>query len=174
VTKRSSEEQAGIGLRYQEIILTEAGVSAPRELILKIMKKTQQLFKGMTFVLFDDVLATLKTLKEQKFILGLLTNATKDMVSVHRTLGLEPYLDFIVTSEEVGAGKPRPPMFLAALERAKVSPSEAIYVGDQYKLDVLGARGVGITPILIDRYDLFAEINDCPRIRTLTELTEYL
>jgi len=145
VTKRSSEEQAGIGLRYQEIILTEAGVSAPRELILKIMKKTQQLFKGMTFVLFDDVLATLKTLKEQKFILG-----------------------------EVGAGKPRPPMFLAALERAKVSPSEAIYVGDQYKLDVLGARGVGITPILIDRYDLFPEINDCPRIRTLTELAEYL
>jgi len=174
VAKRSPQEQTEIGLRYQEIILTEAKVSAPRELILKIMKKARELFKGMAFILFDDVLATVKTLKEQKLILGLLTNATRDMVSVYRQLGLEPYLNFIVTSEEVGADKPRPPIFLAALEQAGVNPSEAIYVGDQYKLDVLGARGVGINPVLIDRYDLFPEIDDCPRIRTLTELTEYL
>ncbi|MEK0338355.1 MAG: HAD-IA family hydrolase, partial [Nitrosopumilus sp.] len=75
---------------------------------------------------------------------------------------------------EVGTDKPEPPIFLAALQRAGVNASEAVHVGDQYKLDVIGARGVGITPVLIDRYDLYPEVSDCPRIHRLTELAEYL
>jgi len=74
----------------------------------------------------------------------------------------------------VGADKPEPAIFLAALERAGVNAAEAVHVGDQYKLDVVGARGVGINPILIDRYDLYPEVSDCPRIRSLTELAQYL
>ncbi|GAF78092.1 unnamed protein product, partial [marine sediment metagenome] len=61
-----------------------------------------------------------------------------------------------------------------ALERAGVNASETIHVGDQYKLDVVGARGVGISPILIDRDNVYPEITDCPRIRSLTELPEHL
>lgn len=33
---------------------------------------------------------------------------------------------------------------------------------------------VGITPILIDRFDFYPEVSDCPRIRTLPELMPYL
>jgi len=106
--------------------------------------------------------------------LGLLTNATKDTISVHRKLGLEPYLNFVVTSEEVGADKPKPPIFLAALDRAGVNASEAVHIGDHYELDVVGARGVGITPILIDRYDIYPEVSDCSRIHSLTELAKIL
>ncbi len=176
IRKRSPEEQAKIYTRYQKTILTEAGVNLPREqeMFLKIMQRLQQLSAGMTFALFDDVLPTLKTLKEQKLILGLLTNLDRDMNPICRELGLEPYINFIVTSGEVGVDKPKPPIFLAALQRAGVNASEAVHVGDQYKLDVIGARGVGITPLLIDRYDLYPEVSDCPRICSLTELTEYL
>lgn len=174
VERRNPKEQAEIYMRYQNTVLTEAKIKADQELLFKLLKKMQQLFEGITFVLFDDVLPTLKTLKEQKLILGLLTNASKDMISIHRKLGLEPYLNFVVTSQEVGADKPKPPIFLAALERAGVKASEAIHVGDQYKLDVAGARGVGIKPILIDRYNLHAEVSDCPRIRNLTELAPHL
>jgi len=141
---------------------------------LKIIKKVQQSYKGITFALFDDVLPILKTLKEQGLILGSLTNANQDMAPICRKLGLEPYLDFVVTSGEIGVDKPEAPIFLAALKQAGVKASEAIHVGDQYKLDVVGARGVGITPILIDRHDLYPEVSDCPRIHSLTELTEYL
>ncbi len=80
----------------------------------------------------------------------------------------------MVTSEEAGADKPKPEIFLKALEKAGVDASEAVHVGDQYDLDVVGARGVGISPILIDRYDLYPEVDDCPRIRSLTELAQYL
>jgi len=174
VEKRSPEEKAEVYIRYQDTALTEAGVKVPKELLLKIMKKASELFEGMTFALFDDVLPTLETLKERNFILGMLTNLSRDMNPICRELGLEPYLDFVVTSGEVGADKPEPPIFLAALERAGVNAAQAMHVGDQYKLDVVGARGVGINPVLIDRYDLYPEVSDCPRIRNLTELAQYL
>jgi len=174
VAERSPEEQAKMGLHYENIILTEAGVKADNELLVKVMKKAQQLYEGTTFALFNDALPTLKTLKAQKLILGLLTNLDRDMSPICRELGLEPYLDFVVTSGDVGVDKPEPPIFLAALERAGVDASEAVHVGDQYKIDVVGARGVGINPILIDRYDLYAEVSDCPLIHSLTELTEHL
>jgi len=119
-------------------------------------------------------LVTLEALKQRNLILGMLTNASKDLVSVYHQLGLEPYLDFVVTSGEVGSDKPEPTIFLAALARAGVNASEAVHVGDQYKLDVVGARGVGISPVLIDRYDLYLDTSDCPRIRNLTELAQYL
>jgi len=166
--------QVEVYVHYPKAILAEAGVKVPKELPLKVMQIVAQQFKGVTFVLYDDVLSTLKTLKERKFILGLLTNLNKDMNAICRELGLEPYLDFVVTSGEVGSDKPASPIFLAALKRAGVNASEAVHIGDQYKLDVIGARGVGITPILIDRYDLSTEVSDCLRIHSLTELAERL
>ncbi len=176
VRKRSPEEQAKIYVRYQKTILTEAGVNIPGEpdMLLKIMKRAQQLSQGMSFVLFNDVLPTVKTLKEQNLTLGLLTNLDTEMKPICRKLGLEPYINFIVTSGEVGVDKPKPPIFLAALQKAGVTPSEAVHVGDQYQLDVVGARGVGINPLLLDRYNLYPEVNDCPRIHSLTKLVEYL
>ena len=176
IRQRSPEEQVKIYTRYQQVVLTEAGIDISGEpaLFMKIMKRAQQLSEGMHFILFDDVLSTLKALKEQNLTLALLTNLDRDMKPICNELGLEPYINSIVTSGEVGADKPKPPIFLTALQRAGVKASEAVHVGDQYKMDVLGARGVGINPILIDRYDFYSEVNDCPRIRSLTELTDYL
>ena len=174
VEKRSPEEQAKVYSYYPKAILAEAGIEVPQELPFKIVKIAFQQFKGVTFALFDDVLSTLKRLKEQGFILGLLTNLSKDVDSICHRLGLEPYLDFIVSSGEVGVDKPDPRFFQAALKQAAVEPREAVHVGDQYKIDVEGARGVGITPILIDRYDLYPEVSDCPRIISLTELAQHL
>jgi putative hydrolase of the HAD superfamily len=174
VEKRSPEEQVEVYSHYPKAILAEEGIKVAEELPLKILKIVQQQFKGDALILFDDVLSTLKTLKEHRLILGLLTNATKDKLSLHRKLGLEGYLDFVVTSQEAGADKPKPPIFLAALDRAGVEAFEAFHVGDQYQLDIVGARGAGINPILIDRCDLYPEVSNCPRIRSLTELAQHL
>jgi putative hydrolase of the HAD superfamily len=174
VEKRSPEEQVEVYSHYPKAILAEEGIKVAEELPLKILKIVQQQFKGDALILFDDVLSTLKTLKERRLILGLLTNATKDKLSLHRKLGLEGYLDFVVTSQEAGADKPKPPIFLAALDRAGVEAFEAFHVGDQYQLDIVGARGAGINPILIDRCDLYPEVSNCPRIRSLTELAQHL
>jgi putative hydrolase of the HAD superfamily len=174
VDRREPEERARVYYHYQDILLAEAGIKVTREQLLQIMNRVQQLFKGVTFALFDDVLVTMKALRERELIMGLLTNAGKELVSVYAKLGLEPYLDFVVTSEEAGEDKPRPAIFRLALQRAGVSAQEAIHVGDQYVIDIVGARGVGIRPVLIDRYDIYPDVADCPRIHGLTQVTDNL
>jgi HAD superfamily hydrolase (TIGR01509 family) len=168
--KWSEEKDPAPFIHFQEIILAEAGVKLPRDMILKLLKKFKQALEGATWVLYDDVLSTLKALKPRGLILGLISN----LYIGRARAGLDPYLDVVVTAKEAGAGKPAPPIFRLALERAGVEASQAIYVGDQYDTDVVGARGVGINPILIDRYDLMPEVSDCPRIRTLPEVAQYL
>jgi len=174
IRERSTEEQLIFYIQYQKTVLTEAGVNVSDELLVKLMNKLQQLYRGLTFTLFSDVLLTLKTLKEQGFTLGLLTNLPSGIDTICENLGVKPYLDFTVTSAEAGAEKPNPAIFRIALERAGVSAQEAVHVGDQYGLDVVGARESGISPILLDRSDMYSEINDCPRIRNLSELAGYL
>ncbi len=174
VEKRNQEEKAQVYLRYQEIVLGEAGAEVTGRVLLGIMGRVHQLFAGSTWALFDDVLPTLRTLKEKGLVLGLLTNLSQDMDAVFGNLGLKPYLAFAVTPGEAGADKPLPPIFLLALERAGVKAPEAIHIGDQYNIDVAGARGAGIKAILLDRDDQYPEATDCPRIRTLPEVVNFI
>jgi len=170
--KESEDEETYI--RYQEILLAEIGVKVSRDVISKAIRNIRRMTDELTMALYDDVLPALNTLKQQGLILGILTNMQKGMNFNYRELGLEPYIDFVVTSEEAGANKPKPPIFLLALKKAKVYAQEAIYVGDQYGTDVLGAKRVGISPILLDRYDLAPDVSDCPRIHSLLEIVKYI
>ena len=174
IRQRSREEQTRLYTRFHRIILKEAGITADDNIVAKLLFRMFELNNTMKFVLFDDVSTTLKALKEKNLKLGLLTNLQTEVDSMCRELGIASYLDFTVTSAEVGADKPQPPIFLKALERAQVKAAEAIHVGDQYQNDVLGARGVGISPILLDRADYYTEITDCPRIRSLTEVSKFV
>ena len=61
-------------------------------------------------------------------------------------LGLDRYVDFMVTSEETGFEKPAPIMFNFALEKMKISADEAAYFGDSLDRDIQGAANVGIKP----------------------------
>ena len=138
--------------------------------MLEITRRASFQARSARWVLYGDTLPAMKALKQRGLVLGLISNIVIGSAGV----GLEAYLDLVVTSKEVGANKPEPPIFLAALERAGVGAPEAVYVGDQYQTDVLGAKGVGIKPVLIDRFDLESDVDDCPRIHSLEELPGYL
>ena len=75
LSKRNPEELAELYVHYANIMLNEVGVKVDEKLIPQIVKKWPQVFDQITFVLFDDVLSTLRTLKERNLILGLITNA---------------------------------------------------------------------------------------------------
>lgn len=75
-------------------------------------------------------------------------------ISLHETLvetGLHELLDGAVTSAEVGAPKPAPDVFRAALQLAGVAPEQAVHVGDSPEHDVPGALAAGIAPVLVCR-----------------------
>lgn len=171
---RSQSEQMGVYAKYERIALREAGVEISDEIALHITQRLGRVSPKLNFILFNDALPTLELLKQRGLILGLISNIDRDIIPFCQDLGIAPYLAFVVTSQEAGADKPHPPIFLAALEQAKVKASEAVYIGDQYNIDIVGAQGVGIKAVLIDRYDLFQEITNCPRIKALNEILRWL
>jgi putative hydrolase of the HAD superfamily len=171
-SQRSKEETMALYTQYQKIMLEEAGIEADEKLVVAMLRKMQQ-FK-MKLVLFDDVPPALNGLKSRGLILGLISNVERDLTDTLIELGLPAWLDVVVTSLDSGFNKPQPEIFEEAMRRAGVGPSETMYVGDQYKVDCVGAAGAGMKGILLDRGGYFGQITDCLRIRSLTELAGHL
>ena len=169
---RSQEERVALYTQYQGIVLREAGIEADEKLTLGLLGKMQQ-FK-MNLALFDDVAPALTDLKGRGLTLGLISNIEQDINDTLTRLDLTSWLEIIVTSQDAGANKPHPEIFQEALRQAGVQPPEAIYVGDQYQFDILGANGVGMKGILIDRIGYHEDITDCPKIHSFSEIVEYL
>ena len=82
------------------------------------------------------------------------------------------FFDVMVGVDTVGKMKPHREMFLYALNKLEVSPSEPLFVGDQLKEDYEGARRAGLKPLLIDRDDVIS--SGVEKIRSLREITNYL
>jgi len=172
LSQRSKEEQMKLWVQYEKVLLKEAGIETDEKLILGLLGKMRQF--DMKLVLFDDVMPVLTDLQSRGLILGLISNVDRDMTPVLSELRLTPLLQVVVTSQEVGFNKPQPEIFQAALKRTGVRAQEAIYVGDQYQIDVVGANRVGMKGIFLDRGGYFDEITSCPRIRTLAQIKEFL
>ena len=172
IHKRSQADEQAFWSDYEAIILRKAGADVTKDLALRIFTRARQLDRRL--VLFDDALPLIRTLKSRGIVLGLVSNLSRALDGHVKELGLTAYIDFAFTSSEIGAEKPHSPIFLAALERAGVAASEAIHVGDQYHSDVVGAKGVGINPLLLDRDGFWEGVNDCPRIRSLAEIVSHL
>lgn len=65
--------------------------------------------------------------------------------------GIAPLFETVVISDEVGWRKPKPVIFETALDRMGLRPAEALFVGDRADIDVIGARGVGMPTVWINR-----------------------
>lgn len=171
-SQRSPDEQRHFFARYQQLILQGAGGEVSLELASRIFQDVRSY--PNRWVLFDDVLPSLESLRGRGVALGLVSNVQRDLAALLERLGIAAHLDFVVTSAEAGLEKPHPPIFRLALQKAGVSAAQALHVGDQYNSDVLGARGAGIRPLLLDRDDAYGQHTDVVRIRRLTEIEGHL
>lgn len=90
-------------------------------------------------------LEALETLKKQGIRIGIGTDMTARIQFRKLTeLGLLPYIDFVVSSEEAGAEKPSSRFFARCTAKAKCRAQECLFVGDNIKKDVLGAMAAGM------------------------------
>jgi putative hydrolase of the HAD superfamily len=172
LSRRTREETTALYMEYQCVVLKEAGIAADEKIVLRLLGMMQQ--AKMNLVLFDDVKAALDDLKKRGYKVGLISNIEQDMTATLDKLGLSARLDIVVTSQDAGFTKPQPEIFRYALEKAGVAAAEAVYVGDQYQVDVLGANSAGLKGILIDRDNYNQEKLDCPRLKSLGEIAKYL
>lgn len=95
-----------------------------------------------------DAEILLKNCRKMGFKIGICTDLTSNIQhrKIHQ-LGLTPYIDAIVTSEECGIEKPSPKMFQTILHKLEAEPKNAVFIGDNYEKDIIGAEKVGITAI---------------------------
>ena len=169
---RTEEERLDFFARYEQILLDNAGLSVTTELARQIWQIAISVPKD--FIPFDDTIGVLQQLKGQGYQIGVITNLRRDMDELCRNLGMAPYLDFCLTSAEIGVEKPDPAIFVAALERAGVAAPEAVHVGDQPRSDLVGARGAGLHAVLLDRGNWHEDMDSCVRISQLPELVDLL
>jgi HAD superfamily hydrolase (TIGR01662 family) len=120
-----------------------------------------------------DVPRVMNELKRAGLRLGVISN-TEDgqLKDLFEMLDIAAHFDLLVDSYIVGLRKPDAAIFHYALDQLNVAPDEAVYVGDSYGHDVMGAERAGLRAILLDPLDIYAE-SDCTRIQSLAELVNH-
>jgi putative hydrolase of the HAD superfamily len=173
LARRTDEEKKNLWAQYEVVLLKEAGITPTKELIGAMLVEMSNFKYEM--VMYDDVIPALTGIKNRGLITGLVSNVDKDIKAMLERLQLNALLDVIVTSLEVGVTKPHREIFEAAVTKAGIKAEEAIFVGDQYKIDVLGAINAGMSGILLDRADYYK--NDGiiqPRVSNLGQVLELI
>lgn len=140
--------------------------------------------KHLSEALFDAVLQaeeTLVALKKKGFKVGIIANTTvsreRDVRKTLQQLGLESYIDFIVTSVDAGCEKPDAKIFSLALRAAGVNANEAVMVGDRVAKDIVGGNRMGMKTILFkwnQRYQESVTGQEEQPTYTIRHLTELL
>ena len=124
--------------------------------------------------LYPDAEKTLKIFKQNQLKIGIITNGLEsDVKEILPKVGLVGFFDVEITSSVVGKMKPSKEMFLHALEKLKLSPKEALFVGDMIEHDYRGAKKCGLKALLIDRENSIVE-EDIEKIGSLTELLRHI
>lgn len=135
----------------------------PRAVIL------DALLASLRFSAYPDSAPTLVALREAGIRLVVVSNWD---FSLHERLaetGLTPLLDGALASAEVGAAKPDPAIFSAALQLAGSRPEQTWHVGDTPAADVEGARAAALEPVYIARDGV-----TLPGVRTVRTLRELI
>jgi HAD superfamily hydrolase (TIGR01509 family) len=105
----------------------------------------------------------------QRHKIGVISNADGKIKDVLATCGIADCFLTITDSGLVGHEKPHPAIFAAALREMNAQAEEALYVGDVYSVDYLGATRSGMQAILFDVSGAYRE-RGLPRVESLDEL----
>ncbi|HOO90703.1 MAG TPA: HAD family hydrolase [Syntrophales bacterium] len=131
-------------------------------------------------VVFPETISVLKKLSS-RCRLGLVSNTQGQDGSAGHRLDLFPdiaqFFDAVVIAGEGEVPpKPDPEPFLRCLTELGVGPEKALFVGDDWRIDICGAKGVGIRPVWLQHRSVHRTLpvvdTSVPIIRDLNPLTE--
>lgn len=125
--------------------------------------------------IFPETHETLATLKSDGFQMHIITNGFQEIQHIKlANCNLNAYFDVVVCSEEVGKNKPAPEVFQHAMKLAKAQPEESVMIGDDFKVDILGAERAGMKAILFDPHKQYNDRAHEWRIHSLSRIPEIL
>jgi HAD superfamily hydrolase (TIGR01549 family) len=118
----------------------------------------------------EDAFDVINQLKNRGLRIGVISNSEDGQVeNLLKAVEIVPLLDVYLDSYVVGITKPDPKIFLMAVNRLNVAPEEAVYIGDSYTQDIIGARRAGLKAILFDPLNLHLN-RDALKIDSLKEI----
>jgi 2-haloacid dehalogenase len=112
---------------------------------------------------FEDSLSVLKTIKQKGISTAILSNGSREMLAtVVQSNGLKPYLDQVVTVEEVRLFKTAPQAYALLQEAFPVKKEEILFVSSN-AWDALAAKWFGFDVFWVNRLGHpFEEIGEAP------------
>jgi putative hydrolase of the HAD superfamily len=153
---------------YHRVLLSHCAAN-PRD-----VERAQAVYRRFVELLrwrvYDEVRDVLAALRARGIALGIISNWTGDLEDVLRSVELHHHFDFVLDSAHLSWEKPHPEIFLEAVRRAGITPSQALHVGDSPDHDVDGALAAGLRAALVDRDDNHPMFDRAPRVSSLHEL----
>lgn len=161
-------------LRLSEGLLAYFGLPTDRDAVQAYTDRIDALF-GRPGALqpFPEVHGVLTVLAEAGYRLAIVSNWSWSLRERVTQAGLDGRFELVWASAYAGCNKPHPDIFAQTLARMDLIPDRALYVGDSYHHDVVGARNAGIEPVLVDRAGT-AQESDCPVITDLWGVLDLL
>lgn len=99
----------------------------------------------------------LEALRAAGVPLGVISNSEGKVRELLEETGLAGYFRVILDSGLEGVAKPAPALFWRGCARMGVAPGAALYVGDVFAIDIVGATGAGMHAALLDPEGVYAE-----------------
>jgi putative hydrolase of the HAD superfamily len=153
----------------------EPAAAAARVADLDHARVREAMLAALRFRAFPDAQPALRELRARGLRVVAASNWDASLPEVLERTGLAPHLDGAVSSAVVGAAKPDPAVFAAALDLAGCAAADALHVGDSPVADVEGARAAGVRAVLVDRRGVLGEPPPgVPRLASLDELPALL
>ena len=121
-------------------------------------------------IIYPDAIRVLESM-DKKHRLCMITNGPPDWQREKlEKLSISEYFEEIIVSGEIGHHKPSPKIFNEMTRRMVVEPSEIIYIGNDYRKDIVGANGVGWKTAWVNRQG--QEIEDVNPTYIINELSD--
>jgi len=106
---------------------------------------------GQTWMCYPETKSVLKSLADQNYRLGVVSNFDQRLFDVLCDLGIDQIFAAIVIPASAREAKPAPGIFIDAVTQLEVAPQRALFVGDDPYVDIAGARTAGLEAVLVDR-----------------------
>lgn len=122
------------------------GTSIKEETLSYIVR----LYESRPYRLYLDATDAVIRAKKSGLRTAIITTGTR-FIAENAIRPIREHFNLIITGFEAGCDKSNPKMYLKAIEMLRVKPQEAIMIGDDFQLDYVMPKRLGMKAILLDR-----------------------
>jgi putative hydrolase of the HAD superfamily len=130
-------------------VIRDLGLEPLPELCARVCATRRHRFRHGLVNVVAEVLNGLRRLRPRVAKLGLMSDADFDEIASWQESPLAPLFDVALFSCYEGVAKPNPAFYHLAAQHLGVDPTRCIYAGDGARDEHVGARRVGMSPVLV-------------------------